>query len=146
MARRWSGCRRAGRSEGDLKDVEVKLLELAAIVQKSVLDDRPWPMAPPYIQSERDSIPLAVPGSRAAGGDGVVGSEPLTLAVPGSRAADGEGTAHIYTQWLRHTYSSACKDNCCKMDYIRFVHAFVARLKQHMPLIPLQPEAARRPA
>ena len=38
------------------------------------------------------SIPLAVPGSRAAGGDGVVvvvGSESLTLAVPGSRAADG---------------------------------------------------------
>ena len=58
-------------------------------------------MAPPYIPSERDSIPLAVPGSRAAGGDGVVvGSEPLTLAVPGSRAADGKGTAHIYMQWL----------------------------------------------
>ena len=74
----------------------MKLLELAAIVQKSVLDDRPWPMATPYIQSERDSIPLAVPGSRAAGGDGVVGSEPLTLAVPGSRAADGEGSRLQY--------------------------------------------------
>ena len=49
-------------------------------------------MAPPYIQSECDSISLAVPGSRAAGGDGVVvSSEPLTLAVPGSRAADGDG-------------------------------------------------------
>ena len=57
-------------------------------------------MAPPYIYSERDSVQLAVPGSRAAGGDGVVGSEPRTLAVAGSRAADGEGTAHIYMQWL----------------------------------------------
>ena len=54
------------------------------------------PMAPPYIHSERDSIPLAVPGSRAAGGDGVVGSEPLALAVPGSRAADGEGSRLQY--------------------------------------------------
>ena len=45
------------------------------------------------ISNANDSIPLAVPGSRAAGGDGVVGSEPLPLAVPGSRAADGEGTA-----------------------------------------------------
>ena len=43
------------------------------------------------IYNANDSIPLAVPGSRAAGGDGVVGSEPLPLAVPGSRAADGEG-------------------------------------------------------
>ena len=78
------------------------------------------PMAPPYIQSEPDSIPLAVPGSRAACGDGVVGSEPLTLAVPGSRAADGEGTAHIYMQWLRHTYSSACTYNCCRMEHSFF--------------------------
>ena len=45
------------------------------------------------IYNANDSIPLAVPGSRAAGGDGVVGSEPLPLAVPGSRAADAEGTA-----------------------------------------------------
>ena len=45
------------------------------------------------ISNANDSSPLAVPGSRAANGDGVVGSEPLSLAVPGSRAADGEGTA-----------------------------------------------------
>ena len=66
-------------------------------------------MAPPYIQSECASISLAVPGSRAAGGDGVVvSSEPLTLAVPGSRAADGDGdSTYIYIYIYIHAVAGA---------------------------------------
>ncbi|CAK0853194.1 unnamed protein product [Prorocentrum cordatum] len=61
-----------------------------------------------------DPTPLAVPGSRAAGGDGVVNNEALPLAVPGSRAAGGEGAA---PKWP-HVKCNGC-DTIAKWKKIR---------------------------